>query len=507
MDIVGAFSTANMAVIYFVTGLAFFTTGLIVWLETSRSPAVQAVRVMPLLAGFGIVHGSHEWLEMFWLMAPQELGGPVGILRLVVLGASFALLAEFGVRLLMADEDRSPWRMARWVFLTAFATGMVVVWLAWGGQEGVWSASDAWCRYSLAIPGALLAAGGLFRRSRLLTAEDAGVARDMQIGGSALVIYGVVGQLFVGQSPLPPSTVVNGAWFMDTFHFPAQLLRSAMAVIVAVSTVRTVRLFEWQRQRRLMRLSSAQADAQRRLSEETAERQALQRDLLHHAVLAQEAERQHIARELHDEVGQALTAITWGLAQLEESVAGQADGVQERVAKLRSVSSRVMVALRQLTTRLRPALLDELGLVPALIAYADECSNVYSFDVGVSVNGERRRLPSEIETTLYRIVQEALTNVAKHARASNANVRLDFDDGGVTLAVIDDGTGMDTETAQRAAACGTGFGLAGICERVELAEGHLDLYSTLGEGTQVCVRVPVPREEEARERDPIAASR
>jgi signal transduction histidine kinase len=506
VDRVCAFFTANMVAIYFAYGLAFFTTGLVVWLEASRSSTVLTARVLPLLAGFGIVHGSHEWLEMFLQMAPREVGGPIEILRIVVLAVSFILLAEFGVRLLTMDTDRSPWRAARWVLLAVFVIGMALAWIVWGGQEEVWSVADAWCRYSLAIPGALLAAGGVLRRSRLQTGEDAAVSRDMRIGGAALLIYGVVGQVFVGQSPLPPSTIVNSAWFMDTLHFPVQLLRSAMAVVVAISTVRTLRLFERQRQRRLMRLSSAQADAQRLLREETAERQALQRDLLHHAVLAQEAERQHIARELHDEVGQALTAITWGLAQLEEALAGQGNGVQERARKLRSASSRVMVELRQLTTRLRPALLDELGLVPALIAYADECSNVYSFDVEVTVSGKRRRLPSELETTLYRIVQESLTNVAKHAQASNADVRLDFDDDGVTLAVIDDGSGMDTETAQRAAACGTGFGLAGICERVILVDGHLDLHSTLGTGTQVRVKVPVPREEEALDPNPIAAS-
>jgi signal transduction histidine kinase len=149
--------------------------------------------------------------------------------------------------------------------------------------------------------------------------------------------------------------------------------------------------------------------------------------------------------------------------------------------------------------------LDELGLVPALIAYADECSGVYPFDVEVTVVGARRRLPSEVETTLYRIVQEALTNVARHAHAEQADVALCFEADRVRIEVHDDGVGMDVDTAQRAAACGMGWGLAGICERVDLVGGSLDLRSTLGAGTQLSVRVPLVGEEGDRGANPIAA--
>jgi signal transduction histidine kinase len=148
--------------------------------------------------------------------------------------------------------------------------------------------------------------------------------------------------------------------------------------------------------------------------------------------------------------------------------------------------------LRQLTTRLRPAVLDELGLVPALIAYGDDCSSRYPFSIDVVITGQRRRLPSEIETTLYRIAQEALTNIAKHAQATRARIQLHFELREVTLHIADDGMGMDVETAQRAAACGKGWGLAGICERVELAEGRLDIESSPDAGTQLSVWIPSP---------------
>jgi signal transduction histidine kinase len=322
----------------------------------------------------------------------------------------------------------------------------------------------------------------------------------MLIVGLAFLLYGVPGQVFVGLSPLPPSTVLNSALFMEKLHFPVQLLRAVMAGTVAIFTARTLRLFELERQRQMNELSQARAEAQRRLTEEMAERERLQRELLRQAVLTQEEERQHIARELHDEASQAMTALSWKLAAVEQVLPnshseGHAE-IHKRIGELRQLTVQVMNNLRQLTTRLRPAVLDELGLVPALIAYADDCSSHFPFIVDVEVTGQRRRLPSEIETTLYRIAQEALTNVAKHAQATRASIQLHFDEHEITLDISDNGVGMDVEAAQRAAACGEGWGLAGISERVQLVAGTLDIHSALGNGTALNVRVPPPPPEE-----------
>lgn len=485
-----------MVEIYFLYGLAFFVTGVAVWLETSRSSALPAAKALPFLAAFGLIHGGHEWIEMFQLMSPDPPTPLFQNGRLVILALSFMLLVEFGLRLLTLDGGQRTRQIGRWVITIIFIGGMILAWTIWGAGEEKWSAADVWCRYSLAVPGAVLATAGLYKRSRLLAREQTGISRDLLISGLAFLLYGVPGQVFVRPSPLPPSTVVNSALFLQALHFPVQLWRSLMASTVAIFTVRALRLFELQRQRQVEELSRARAEAQQQLSEEMAERQALQRKLLHQAVWAQEAERQHIARELHDEAGQALTALSWGLADMEKVLSDHPDEIQGRLRKLRRLADQVMVELRQLTTRLRPAVLDELGLVPALITYADDCSTRYSFEVKVVVTGQRRRLPSEIETALYRIAQEALTNVAKHAQATQADIRLCFDKEKVTLDVSDDGIGMDVETAGRAAARGKGWGLAGICERVELVGGRLDLRSTPGAGTDLSVRVSIPREEE-----------
>jgi len=496
----------HMVEIYFLHGLAFFVTGVVVWLEANRSSALPQARALLFLAAFGLIHGSHEWIEMFQMMSSNP---PTMLLqgsRLLMLVISFVLLAEFGLRLLALDGWRA-WRPVRWALLIASLGGVGLIWARWRVEEGVtWmAAADAWCRYSLAVPGAVLAAAGLFRQSRRLARQQAGVSRDLLIVGAAFLSYGIPGQVFVGRSLLPPSTVVNSTLFMQMFRFPVQLLRTVMAGAIAIFTVRALRLFEIERRRQLEEFDRARAEAQQRLNEEMAEQQRLRRELLRQTVLAQEEERQYIARELHDEASQALTALSWGLAAVEDALPDHPAEACERAGELRRLTKQVMNNLRQLTVRLRPAVLDELGLVAALITYADDCSTRFPFAVEVEVIGQRRRLPSEIETTLYRIAQEAITNVAKHAQATHASIRLHFSHQEVTLNVSDNGVGMDVEIARRAAASGKGWGLAGIRERIQLVEGRLDVRSAPGTGTDLSVWVPIPKKEETHEPDPVAA--
>jgi len=512
MDAFCAFFTTHMVLVFFLYGLGFFVTGVAVWIEASRQSTLPVAKGLPLLAAFGFIHGSHEWIEMFQLIAKGTSMLFSQTPRLPVLTISFILLMEFGLRLLALDGWR-PWRWVRWVFLAIFFLGEGLVWATWGGQETWLAAADAWCRYSLAVPGAVLASAGLFRQSRQLSHERAGISRDILIVGLAFLLYGIPGQVFVGPSPLPPSTVVNTTLFMEIFHFPVQLLRTVVAGTVAIFTIRALRLFEFERQRNMDELNQARAEAQRQLNEEKAKQERLRTELLHQTVLAQEEERRHIARELHDEASQAMTAMSWRLAAVEQALPSSHNKVHEQIVELRQLTEQVMSNLRQLTIRLRPAVLDELGLVPALIAYADDCSARYPFLADVAVTGHRRRLPSEIETTLYRIAQEALTNVAKHAQATRSHIRLHFDEQEVTLSVADNGRGMDVPTAQRAAACGKGWGLAGICERVQLVEGTLNIRSAPGDGTEIYVQIPISptqanetdREEDTHEPDPAAA--
>jgi two-component system, NarL family, sensor histidine kinase DevS len=230
-----------------------------------------------------------------------------------------------------------------------------------------------------------------------------------------------------------------------------------------------------------------------RLTESLAARAALavdlsqrvSRDAVRRVVEAQELERARLARELHDETGQALTSILLGLKSLEERVETE-DG-RAAASELRQLVVSTLQDVRRLAVELRPAALDDFGLVPALERLRDTVAEHASIAVEVQSTLEDRRLPSEIETMLYRTVQEALTNVVKHAEASRVTVQLSQVDGTVVLTVHDDGKGFDSRSPRDG-----GLGLVGMRERTALLGGRFTVESSEGAGTMLKAEVPVP---------------
>jgi signal transduction histidine kinase len=212
--------------------------------------------------------------------------------------------------------------------------------------------------------------------------------------------------------------------------------------------------------------------------------QRVQSDALRRVVSAQELERRRLARELHDETGQALTSILLGLKSVEESE--NVEQVRAAVADLRSLVLETLRDVRQLAVELRPKALDDFGLVPAL----ERLAQSFGEQTGVKVELETRlaaeRLPTETETALYRIVQEALTNVVKHAQARHVSILLTTKDGTVAVVVEDNGQGFDPAEARE-----DGLGLVGMRERLALVGGRLTVESSLGSGTTLVAEVPI----------------
>jgi signal transduction histidine kinase len=218
------------------------------------------------------------------------------------------------------------------------------------------------------------------------------------------------------------------------------------------------------------------------------ERIALLQEGLTREVKAQERERQRVARELHDQAGQALTALQLGLSRFEQGAASSE--TREMAASLRAMAVDTMGIIRSLALDLRPAALDELGLVSALRQYI----KTYSERVGLPVKFEAHAvvdsLPDETKITLFRIVQEALTNVAKHAGASRAWVALRNNGEEFRLLVADNGRGFDTQHALRRMDHQS-LGLSGIQERCHLLGGRLEIVSLLGDGSRLRVTIPL----------------
>jgi two-component system, NarL family, sensor histidine kinase DevS len=212
---------------------------------------------------------------------------------------------------------------------------------------------------------------------------------------------------------------------------------------------------------------------------------SVRRDALRRAVQAQEVERRRLARELHDETGQALTSILLGLSAVER--AGSLDEARAAVGELRDLVVETLQEVRALAVELRPSALDDFGLEPALRRLGQSIRETRSLDVQVETMLDGSRLPEDVETAVYRIVQEALTNVVKHARAERVSIVLTRTPDGVLVVIEDDGRGFETDEIR-----GGGLGLTGMRERVDLLEGKLEIESARGAGTTLIVELPVP---------------
>jgi signal transduction histidine kinase len=212
--------------------------------------------------------------------------------------------------------------------------------------------------------------------------------------------------------------------------------------------------------------------------------QRIAREALRRIVDAQELERRRLARELHDETGQALSSILLGLKGLDEKVGD--DDARVAVAGVRELVVATLHDVRRLAVELRPKVLDDFGLVPAL----ERLTETFAAQTGLRVRFESglsdARLPAEVETALYRIVQESMTNIVKHSRARSISVALVRKAGAAAAVIEDDGDGFDPEVVREG-----GFGLEGMRERVGLLDGRLQIESKPGEGTTIVAEVPL----------------
>ena len=243
------------------------------------------------------------------------------------------------------------------------------------------------------------------------------------------------------------------------------------------------------------------AKTNRELELEIAERKRIEQTLresewrlkiaLQNNVTAQEDERRRIARELHDEMGQHLTALTLGLRELGDSVQ-LSDLSEAKLRQVQELTNQVSREMHVLAMDLRPTTLDDLGLQTALSNYLEQWMERTTISIELhSIGFDERRLHPNIETALYRIVQEAMTNVIKHAQADHVSVILESRLDHVLTIVEDNGQGFDVEAMMNEPVTQGGLGLIGMQERVTLLGGTFNLESSPGIGTSIFVRIPI----------------
>jgi signal transduction histidine kinase len=265
--------------------------------------------------------------------------------------------------------------------------------------------------------------------------------------------------------------------------------------VIGIMVLGFARPYEWlPNERDLMRAiadRTVMAIERAQMTEELRAREARIAELSAHLLAAQEDERKRISRELHDETGQSLMVIRLYLGMLEAQLTGRT--AKAKIRETVSVVDRTIEGIRRIIARLSPLVLQELGLVAAIRKEAKDLAKATGVKVRVAINEDVGRLAPEIEAAIYRVVQESLHNVAKHAQAKSASVQMSRHNTMVYLTVEDDGVGMPAKANSPRS---HSFGLAGIKERIASLDGEVRVHSEKGKGTRLEIMVPARQHQE-----------
>jgi signal transduction histidine kinase len=275
--------------------------------------------------------------------------------------------------------------------------------------------------------------------------------------------------------------------------------------VIGVMTLGFLKPYEWlPSELELLRAvaeRSAMAIDRARMTDALREREIRIVELSGHLLKAQEEERKRISRELHDETGQALMVIRLYLGMLDAAV--KSDEAKAKIGELLGVVDRTIEGIRRIIGRLSPLVLQELGLIAAIRKEAKDLAKNSGVHARVEISPNFGRLDPVIETAIYRVVQESLHNVAKHAQAHNVQIHMERRGEALKLEIEDDGTGIRPVTNSMRPS----FGLAGMQERVKTLGGQMKVVSREGEGTKISISVPLPARPEKPHKQPKARER
>jgi signal transduction histidine kinase len=484
-------SQVHLVLIFFIYGLAFFSMGLAMLFESGRSPLMADARVLQPLAFFGFLHGMHEWLEMiiqFGVWLRLALPGWLGLVRLLLLVFSFSFLVVFGLRVLHPQRPynlKGYWLGMLLGLVYASLLLDVSIYYQVGSEQWV-SLADVLARYFLAVPGAVLAFIAFrYQAGQTVNIGRNALSRSLLVVGWCFLAYALT-QVFVAQYNFFPAQFINSAVFVQWTGIPIQVFRAILAIAITISLMLAINLAEEERKQQFLAVQKERLDALEQIRIDLLERESFRRKLLQHTVIAQEEERQRIARELHDETAQLLTAISLNLATLE-GWASDRPRVSPLIDRLQVLIRQMSEGIYRMVHDLRPAQLDDLGLMAALQFLADQAYNNSGVSVTINQYGAYRRLHPLVETVLFRVAQEAVANILRHAQVNSALIELFYEEQQVRLSICDQGIGFDEDEDLLPP---HGWGLAGMRERAESIGGKFVLRSKPDQGTEVCVIIP-----------------
>ncbi len=478
----------NETVVYFAYGQVFFTLGVVIAIQSRKHSRLALAQHLRWLAAFGIVHGVYEWGHTFIPIQAAYLSPDVvaalETIRTAALAVSFYLLGQFGMLVV--------WHRANRWLLHLLPLALLLGWLAVSlatqvvAMEGYLvrvqlPEASMTARLMLGFTGAALASVGMVRQAQLVANMGSRrIAWYFRWAALCFAVYAIVAGLITSRGEWTLLSLSTLPLFASATTVPPPVLRSIAGLGLAVGVIRGLEVFQLETDRLIQE------------KDELQRKKGIQAHLLARVIDAQEEERKRVARELHDETGQTLSAVIMGLGAMANALPENPVKAREILDDVREVAVQTLDGVRQIILGLRPALLDDLGLTPALQRVAEDFARRSSVHIDVLAGDLDRRLPPDVETVLFRILQEGLSNVARHSRAQHAVLRLGRNGSTIGAVLEDDGVGFDPGETMTRLDSGSGLGLVGMRERAALLGGTVAIDSSPGRGTRISVELPLP---------------
>jgi signal transduction histidine kinase len=446
--------TANRPLVLFIYGQTFFVVGLAIGLQLRRTSRLKLARSLPWLAGFGFLHGFNEWGDLFLPLQQPFLTPPIyDLLRafqLILLSTSFASLFQFGIELLRPLPTRWKWvRFIPGMVLFSWVIGPFWMGLVISRDTSTWqNTANALARYLLCVPGSLISSYALFKQGRqqIRPLQLTNIERMLGLAASALLAYGILGGVIVPQSPIFPATIINTSNFERIFFLPPPVFRSIAGLLLAITIIRVMEVFEVETQRMVLQMEENQ-------------------------VIYNERER--IARDLHDGALQQIYAA--GL--LAQSLRKQASG------SLAENLDRLVIVINQSIEQLRRFLaygqieVQSVELIPALEQIIEDARRFVSIETHWETLSSPAFTPEQINH-LTAFTREALSNAIRHAVTDHVEIRLECKQDHLTLVICDFGRGLSGHPEP-------GYGLRNMRDRARLLSADLTIESAPNQGTKI----------------------
>lgn len=460
------FFAINQTLASFVYGLIFFVLGLAITLHSRRHSRLILARNLHWLALFGFFHGFHEWGNVFIPIQSAYLApGLIDFFRAIqvtMLGIAFTCLFQFGINLLRPLPR--AWAWLRWLpaSLLLLWSSAALIWLFLTSIPlGRWQVfSTIWARYLLGFAGSALAAYGIRHQTVQLIApfDDPRTLRMLRLVGLALAGYALVGGLLVPPAPFFPANWLNETLLEAWLGIPVPIFRSLLGLVLVLAVIRTLEIFNLEIERKLTAMEEAQ-------------------------ILA--AERERIGRDLHDHTlqsvygaGLLLSSARHALDQPKNEV------VVDNLVQAEQILDQTVSDIRRYIAELR-AQPSSVGLAEGLTKLIRDSALTSMAEVNLTLDlPEDQTLSARQVSDLLAIAGEALSNVARHARARRVQLSAQLQANRLHLAVSDDGQGFPLDYVP-------GYGLRNMHERARLLGGELNLNSQPGQGTYLELSMPL----------------